>query len=45
MREQVNGIECMVCRNHFKMAEVIQANLIEEPIAEMIREKTPKMDG
>jgi len=42
MREKVSGIECMVCRNHFKMAEVIQANLIEEPIAQMILEKHPK---
>ena len=42
MREQVSDIECMVCRNHFKMGEVIQANLIEEPIARMIREKHPK---
>jgi len=42
MREQVSGIECMVCRNHFKMGEVIKAKLIEEPIAQMIREKHPK---
>ena len=42
MRGQISGIECMVCRNHFKMSEVIKANLIEEPIAQMIRDKPPK---
>lgn len=41
MRGQVTGIECQVCRNHFKMGEVIKAKLIEEPIVQMIREKHP----
>lgn len=42
MRGQVSGIKCQVCRNHFKMGEVIKAKLIEEPIVQMIREKNPK---
>ncbi len=39
MENQMSGIECQVCRNHFKMGEVIKAKLIEEPIVQMIRRK------
>ncbi len=41
MAEEI-GIECQVCRNQFKMGEVIKAKLIEAPIAHLIREKHPK---
>ena len=33
MESQADGIECQVCRNHFKVGEVIKANLVEAPIA------------
>jgi uncharacterized membrane protein len=36
------GIECQVCRRHFKVGEVIKAKLVEEPLAQLIREKHPK---
>ncbi len=32
-------IECQVCHQHFKVGEVINAHLIEEPIVQRIREK------
>ena len=38
----MNEIECQLCRNHFKMGEVMKANLLEEPIVQMIREKHPE---
>ena len=34
-------IECQVCRRQFKVGEVIKANLVEEPLAQLIREKHP----
>ena len=42
MEGSMPGIECQVCRNHFKVGEVIKANLVEEPLAQLIREKHPK---
>ena len=38
----MSEIECQVCRNYFKMGDVIKAKLIEEPIVHMIRRKHPK---
>jgi uncharacterized membrane protein len=38
----MNGIECHLCRKHFKMGEVMKADHIEEPIVQMIREKNPE---
>ena len=42
MEGTMPGIECQVCRNHFKVGEVIKAKLVEEPLAQLIREKHPK---
>ena len=42
MEGTMPGIECQVCRRHFKVGEVIKAKLVEEPLAQMIREKHPK---
>ncbi len=42
MAAQETGIECQVCRNRFKVSEVIKAKLVEEPLAQLIREKYPK---
>ncbi len=42
MADAMTGIECQVCRNHFKIGEVIKAKLIEAPIAKLIQEKHPK---
>lgn len=42
MEGQVQGIECQVCRNRFKVGEVIKAKLIEEPIVQLIRERHQK---
>ncbi|MFI5330820.1 MAG: DUF1003 domain-containing protein [Desulfobaccales bacterium] len=36
------GIQCQVCRNRFKVSEVIKAKLVEEPLAQLIREEHPK---
>ena len=36
------GIQCQVCRRNFKVGEVIKADLVEEPLAQMIREKHPE---
>ncbi len=36
------GIRCQICRRHFKVAEVIKAELVDEPLAQLIREKHPK---
>ena len=38
----MSEIECQLCRNHFKMDQVMKANLLEEPIVQMIREKHPE---
>jgi hypothetical protein len=42
MESPMIGIECQVCRNHFKVGEVVKAKLIEKPIPELIQEKHPK---
>jgi hypothetical protein len=42
MEGTMPGIECQVCRRHFKVGEVIKAKLIEEPLVQLIREKHPK---
>lgn len=42
MADPLTGIECQVCRKHFKIGEVIKAKLIEEPIAALIQEKHPQ---
>jgi uncharacterized membrane protein len=42
MEGSMPGIKCQVCRNHFKVGEVIKAALVEEPLAQLIREKHPK---
>jgi uncharacterized membrane protein len=39
MEGPTTTIECQVCHQHFKVGEVINANLIEEPIAQLIRDK------
>ena len=38
----MNAIKCQVCQKNFKMGEVMKANLLEEPIVQMIREKYPE---
>ncbi len=38
----VAGIQCQICRNHFKLGEVINAKLVEKSIAKLIQEKHPK---
>ena len=35
-------IKCQVCQKNFKMDEVMKAELLEEPIVQMIREKHPE---
>lgn len=35
-------IKCQVCQKNFKMGEVMKAELLEEPIVQMIREKHPE---
>ena len=42
MASPKTGIECQVCRKHFKIGEVIKARLIEEPIAKLIQAKHPQ---
>jgi uncharacterized membrane protein len=42
MEGQTDGIECQVCRNHFRVGEVIRARLIEEPIVKLIKARHPK---
>ena len=42
MASPKTGIECQVCRKHFKLGEVIKARLIEEPIAKLIQAKHPQ---
>ena len=41
MENLMSEIECQVCRNHFKVGEVIKGKLIEEPIAKLIRKGHP----
>ena len=38
----MNAIKCQVCQKNFKMDEVMKAELLEEPIVQMIREKHPE---
>ena len=38
----MSEIECQLCRNHFKTGQAMKANLLEEPIVQMIREKYPE---
>ena len=42
METQLNGIKCQVCQKNFKMGEMMKANLLEEPIVQMIKEKNPE---
>ncbi len=42
MAGSVTGIECQVCRNHFRVGEVIKANLVEASIAKLIQAKHPE---
>ncbi len=42
MAGSVTGIECQVCRNHFRVGEVIKANLVEAPIVKLIQAKHPE---
>ena len=42
MEGLVAGIKCQVCRNHFKIGEVINARLIEAPIVKLIQEQHPQ---
>ena len=42
MTGPVTEIECQICRNHFKIGDVINAKLIEKSIAKLIKEKHPK---
>ncbi len=41
MASPKTGIECQVCRKHFKLGEVVKAKLIEAPIAALIKVKRP----
>ena len=38
----MDTIKCQVCQKNFKMDEVMKAELLEEPIVQMIREKHPE---
>jgi uncharacterized membrane protein len=38
----MNTIKCQVCQKNFTMDEVMKAELLEEPIVKMIREKHPE---
>jgi uncharacterized membrane protein len=38
----MTAIKCQVCQKNFKMDEVMKAELLEEPIVQMIREKHPE---
>ncbi len=38
----MNTIKCQICQKNFKMDEVMKAELLEEPIVKMIREKHPE---
>jgi uncharacterized membrane protein len=42
METQMTEIKCQVCQKNFKMGEVMKAELLEEPIVQMIREKHPE---
>ena len=38
----MNTIKCQICQKNFEMDEVMKAELLEEPIVKMIREKHPE---
>ena len=38
----MNTIKCQICQKNFTMDEVMKAELLEEPIVQMIREKHPE---
>jgi uncharacterized membrane protein len=42
MASPKTGIECQVCRKHYKIGEVIKAKLIEAPIVALIQAKHPQ---
>ena len=42
METKMIEIKCQVCQKNFKMDEVMKAELLEEPIVQMIREKHPE---
>ena len=37
----MNTIKCQICQKNFKMDEVMKAEMIEDPIVQMIRGKNP----
>ncbi len=39
MEAKTPGIVCQICGKHFKLGEVIRAELVEEPIAKLVQEK------
>ena len=38
----MTAIKCQVCQKNFKMGEMMKANLLEDPIVQMIKEKNPE---
>jgi uncharacterized membrane protein len=42
MEGQTDGIECQVCRQHFRVGEVIRARLVEESIVKLIKARHQK---
>ena len=42
MTDPMTGIQCQVCRKHFRIGEVIKARLIEGSIVNLIKEKHKK---
>jgi uncharacterized membrane protein len=42
MEKLLPGIECQVCRNHFRVNEVIKADLVDEAIAAIIQVENPE---
>jgi uncharacterized membrane protein len=40
--KNMSEIECQLCQKHFPTGQVMKANMIEEPIVQMIREKNPE---
>ncbi len=42
MENQRHGIQCQVCRNYFKVGEVIKGNLLEADLVKMIQESCPQ---
>ncbi len=41
MEGQAKGIQCSLCRRHFRLGEVIKAKLIETSLVQQIKEKHP----